>query len=111
MGFILYKLVTIKFSDHASEVLVDRKIREKDIYKSLERGQIVDYRVIYDKYDNICDHRITVRSTYLKRGKEVMYISLSLDNPFIITLFYDYADKMLNKYSKDKYDENIKIIR
>lgn len=106
----------IKFSDHAIEALKSRRLRPTEIIKSLKFGQIIDYRLIYNKYNEICDHRITVRSTFTRRRNwtwkdtSVIYVSLSLDTPFVVTTFYDKADNMLLKVNMKKYDSEIKII-
>lgn len=92
------------FSKHSIDRMRDRRIRKRDVIKALKTGQIIDYRYI----DN--SEIVTIRSCYLNRGDEQVYVVFALNKGKVITTYSNRHFAAKYKMSHlERYEENYKI--
>ena len=94
----------IIFATHAIERMGERWIKEKDVLRAINNGQIMEYKKT--KSDEI----LTIRGCTLNRKNEQIYVILSVKNGKVITTYSNKYWIARNKSSElDKYNNNRKI--
>lgn len=92
----------ITFANHALDRMDERWIKEKDVMKTIKKGQIMEYK----KTNN--DEILTIRGTSINKKNEQIYVILSIRSCKVITTYsnkYWIAQNKsleLDKYTNDK---------
>lgn len=94
----------ITFANHALDRMDERWIKEKDVMKTIKKGQIMEYK----KTNN--DEILTIRGTSINKKNEQIYVILSIRSCKVITTYSNKYWLAQNKSSElDKYTNDKKI--
>lgn len=94
----------ITFANHALDRMNERWIKEKDVMKTIKKGQIMEYK----KTNN--DEILTIRGTSINKKNEQIYVILSIRSCKVITTYSNKYWIAQNKSSElDKYTNDKKI--
>lgn len=94
----------ITFANHALDRMDERWIKEKDVMKTIKKGQIMEYK----KTNN--DEILTIRGTSINKKNEQIYVILSIRSCKVITTYSNKYWIAQNKSSElDKYTNDKKI--
>lgn len=83
----------VNFARHALERMDERYIRERDVLKALDNGQILEYKKTND------DEILVIRGCTINKKSEHIYVILSVTNCRVITT---YSNKHWLAYKKTK---------
>lgn len=94
----------ITFANHALDRMDERWIKEKDVMRTIKKGQIMEYK----KTNN--DEILTIRGTSINKKNEQIYVILSIRSCKVITTYSNKYWIAQNKSSElDKYTNDKKI--
>lgn len=94
----------ITFANHALDRMNERWIKEKDVMRTIKKGQIMEYK----KTNN--DEILTIRGTSINKKNEQIYVILSIRSCKVITTYSNKYWIAQNKSSElDKYTNDKKI--